>query len=95
MSAEHVIALFTDIVGSTELSVSRSPDEADEVRRRHFSVLRRAIDATERPRGEEPRRRAHGRLRLGVVGDRLRGRDAAGGRCGGDRGGVRSRSASG
>ena len=47
MSAEHVIALFTDIVGSTELSVSRSPEEADQVRRRHFSVLRRAIAATD------------------------------------------------
>ena len=47
MSVDHVIALFTDIVGSTELSVSRSPEQADEVRRRHFSVLRRAIAANE------------------------------------------------
>ena len=35
--------LFTDLVGSTELATSLPPDVADEVRRRHFSVLRQVI----------------------------------------------------
>ena len=43
MSTEHVVILFTDVVGSTELSMAHSPDEADEVRRAHFSILRQAI----------------------------------------------------
>ena len=43
MTTEHVIVLFTDIVGSTELSSSRSPEEADAIRRRHFDVLRRSV----------------------------------------------------
>ncbi len=42
---ETVAVLFTDIVGSTELAMSVPSDIADEVRRTHFSVLRRAIDA--------------------------------------------------
>ena len=46
MSNEHVIVLFTDIVGSTELSTTNSPEEADQIRRRHFALLRRAIDST-------------------------------------------------
>lgn len=46
MSSEHVIVLFTDLVGSTELSTSRSPELADQLRRRHFAVLRRSINAT-------------------------------------------------
>jgi DNA-binding SARP family transcriptional activator/tetratricopeptide (TPR) repeat protein len=37
--SENVAVLFTDIVGSTELS----PDVADQVRRGHFSILRQAI----------------------------------------------------
>ena len=40
---EHVTVLFTDLVGSTALASSLSPDAADEVRRGHFSVLRHAI----------------------------------------------------
>ena len=47
MSAEHVIVLFTDIVGSTQLSSGLLPDESDAVRRRHFAVLRRAISDNE------------------------------------------------
>ena len=43
MTTEHVAVLFTDIVGSTELSQSLSPPAADEVRRTHFAILRRAI----------------------------------------------------
>ena len=35
--------LFTDVVGSTELSQRLSPEEAEEVRREHFSTLRQAI----------------------------------------------------
>src|ERR1035438_8672038 len=47
MGAENVVVLFTDIVGSTELSMSLSPDVADEVRRAHFSTLRQAIAETD------------------------------------------------
>lgn len=43
MITENVAVLFTDVVGSTELAQSLSTDEADEVRREHFSVLRQAI----------------------------------------------------
>jgi tetratricopeptide (TPR) repeat protein len=35
--------LFTDLVGSTQLSASLAPSEADNLRRAHFSALRRAI----------------------------------------------------
>ena len=45
-----VTILFTDLVGSTSLASSVSPEHADELRREHFSVLRRAIanaDGTE------------------------------------------------
>ena len=43
MSTENVAILFTDIVGSTELSQRLSAEMADEVRREHFSILRQAI----------------------------------------------------
>ena len=43
MTTENVAILFTDIVGSTELSQQLSAEVADEVRRGHFSVLRQAI----------------------------------------------------
>ena len=43
MTTENVAILFTDIVGSTELSQRLSPEAADEVRRGHFSILRQAI----------------------------------------------------
>jgi len=46
MTTENVAILFTDIVGSTELSQRLSPEAADEVRRGHFSVLRQAIAQT-------------------------------------------------
>ncbi len=46
MSTEQVVVLFTDLVDSTVLSTSRSPDAADQFRRRHFAMLRRAIAAT-------------------------------------------------
>ena len=40
---ETAIVVFTDLVGSTELSQSLSPSEADKVRRAHFATLRKAI----------------------------------------------------
>ena len=43
MTTENVAILFTDIVGSTELSQRLSAAVADEVRRGHFSILRQAI----------------------------------------------------
>ena len=43
MNSENVSVLFTDIVGSTELSQHVSPDVANQVRRMHFSILRQAI----------------------------------------------------
>ena len=43
MASENVAILFTDIVGSTELSQRLSADVADEVRRGHFSILRQSI----------------------------------------------------
>ena len=43
MTTENVAILFTDIVGSTELSQRLSQDAADEVRRGHFSILRQAV----------------------------------------------------
>jgi class 3 adenylate cyclase/AcrR family transcriptional regulator len=43
---ENVTVVFTDLVGSTELASSLTPDAGDEVRRRHFSALRQAIAAT-------------------------------------------------
>ena len=43
MATENVAVLFTDIVGSTELSQRLAPEAADDVRRGHFSILRQAI----------------------------------------------------
>jgi len=43
MTTENMAILFTDMVGSTELSQRLSADAADDVRRRHFSILRQAI----------------------------------------------------
>lgn len=45
-TSEHVTVLFTDLVSSTELASSLTPEEADEVRRAHFSALRQAIAAS-------------------------------------------------
>jgi class 3 adenylate cyclase len=38
MTTENVAVLFTDVVGSTELSQRLSAEAADEVRRGHFSI---------------------------------------------------------
>ena len=43
---ENITVLFTDLVGSTELVSSLSPEAGDEIRRRHFSSLRQAIADT-------------------------------------------------
>jgi class 3 adenylate cyclase/tetratricopeptide (TPR) repeat protein len=43
---ENITVLFTDLVGSTELASSLSPEAGDEVRRNHFSALRQAIAAS-------------------------------------------------
>ena len=43
MTTENVAIMFTDIVGSTELSQRLSAESVDEVRRIHFSILRRAV----------------------------------------------------
>ena len=43
LAIESATILFTDVVGSTELSQRLSPDVAEEVRRGHFSILRQAI----------------------------------------------------
>jgi class 3 adenylate cyclase len=43
LAIESATILFTDVVGSTELSQRLSPDAAEDVRRRHFSILRQAV----------------------------------------------------
>src|SRR4249920_2265265 len=43
MTTENVAILFTDVVGSTELSQRLSADAADDVRRGHFAILRQAV----------------------------------------------------
>jgi TIR domain/Adenylate and Guanylate cyclase catalytic domain len=40
---ENVVVMFTDVAGSAELWQRLSPEVADEVRRRHFSILRQAL----------------------------------------------------
>ena len=42
-TTENITVLFTDLVGSTELASSLTPEAGDEVRRKHFSALRQAI----------------------------------------------------
>jgi class 3 adenylate cyclase/tetratricopeptide (TPR) repeat protein len=42
-TTENITVLFTDLVGSTELASSLTPEVGDEVRRKHFSALRQAI----------------------------------------------------
>jgi len=46
VTTDNVVALFTDLVGSTEFQSSVTPEISDEVRRNHFSVLRRAVAET-------------------------------------------------
>jgi class 3 adenylate cyclase len=44
-STQTVTILFTDIVGSTELSTALDPKAADELRQTHFGLLRAALTA--------------------------------------------------
>jgi len=44
-ATENVTVLFTDLVGSTELAAGLTQQEADELRRAHFSALRQAVTA--------------------------------------------------
>jgi len=46
-STKTVTILFTDMVGSTELSQRLDPKAADELRQRHFSLLCQALAASE------------------------------------------------
>lgn len=46
MTTENLAVLFSDVVGSTELSLAMPPEAADKVRRGYFSVLRQAVAAT-------------------------------------------------
>jgi class 3 adenylate cyclase len=47
MTATTALAvLFTDLVGSTELSVALAPDDAENLRRSHLAVLRAAVAST-------------------------------------------------
>jgi class 3 adenylate cyclase/tetratricopeptide (TPR) repeat protein len=46
VSTEAVTVLFTDLVGSTEMSSRLDRDAADELRQAHFGLLRAAIAAT-------------------------------------------------
>ena len=46
MISESVVLLFSDVVKSTELASRLSPEVADEVRRDHFVILRRALAET-------------------------------------------------
>ena len=43
---QTVTILFTDIVGSTELSSALAPEAADELRQTHFALLRTAVTTT-------------------------------------------------
>ena len=43
---ENITVLFTDVVGSTELASRLPPDAVDDLRRKHFSVLRQAVAET-------------------------------------------------
>ena len=45
MTTENVTVLFTDLVGSTQLASSLTPEAGDELRRSHFRILRKAIAA--------------------------------------------------
>ena len=82
MTTENVAILFTDIVGSTELSQRLSAEAADDVRRAHFAALRQAVAETG---GTEVKNLGDGLMVvfcLGLGGPRLRGGHATGRRPG-------------
>ncbi|MCA1846172.1 MAG: AAA family ATPase, partial [Actinobacteria bacterium] len=43
VAAVHIVVMFTDLVGSTELSARLDAGEAEALRQAHFAVLRRAV----------------------------------------------------
>jgi len=43
MTSENVTVLFTDMVDSTVLASSLAPDDADDLRRGHFALLRQSV----------------------------------------------------
>jgi len=51
VTTDNVIALFTDLVGSTEFQSSVTPEISYEVRRNHFSALGKAVAKTGCPPG--------------------------------------------
>ena len=86
MTTENVAILFTDMVGSTELSQRLSAEVADEVRRGHFSILRQAITESG---GTEVKNLGDGLMvvfSFGVRGPGVCSRHAAGRRTGQPRG---------
>ena len=44
-NTQTVTIMFTDMVGSTELSTALAPETADELRQAHFGLLRAALAA--------------------------------------------------
>lgn len=46
MNAGHAVVMFTDVVGSTELSQRFAPDDAHSLNREHFAILREALSET-------------------------------------------------
>jgi class 3 adenylate cyclase len=46
-NTQTVRIVFTDIVGSTEMSSRLGPEAFDRVRQGHFSLLRQALAATD------------------------------------------------
>ena len=54
-----VTILFTDIVGSTELSTSLDPEPAEELRQTHFGLLRKTLIAAGSVDSEEQTVRSH------------------------------------
>jgi class 3 adenylate cyclase len=47
VAAVHIVVMFTDLVGSTELSSRLDAADAEALRQAHFAVLRRAVAAHE------------------------------------------------
>lgn len=43
MAPEQLAIVFTDMVGSTELSQAYTPDDAEAIRRQHYAILRQAV----------------------------------------------------
>ena len=76
-SVELATILLTDLVGSTRLANSVGPVRADELREEHFELLARRDRLLGRQGGQEHRRRADGRLLLGLCGRGVCGGDAA------------------